>query len=80
MNVSVLPNVIAMEYSYESLGLTDILELITTKLKASKVTKVASVAFLLHTSEKVRVERSFTGILLWISIGNVVCGKEFEDC
>ena len=55
MNVSVLPNVIAMEYSYESLGLTDILELITTKLKASKVTKVASVAFLLHTSEKVRV-------------------------
>ena len=53
-----LPNVIAMEYSYESLGLTDILELITTKLKASKVTKVASVAFLLHTSEKVRVEVS----------------------
>ena len=55
-HVSVLPNVIAMEYSYESLGLTDILELITTKLKASKVNKVASVAFLLHTSEKVRIE------------------------
>ena len=50
---SVLPNVIAMEYSYETFGLDDILDQVAMKLKVTKVAKVASIAFILHTSEKV---------------------------
>ena len=50
---SVLPNVIAMEFSYETFTLDDILDQVEMKLRVSKANKVASVAFVLHTSEKV---------------------------
>ena len=49
---SVLPGVITMEYSYETFSVEDIMELIQIKFKVEKVAKVASIALVLHTSEK----------------------------
>lgn len=57
MYASVLPGVVAVEYSYESDSLHDILWLVRKSLTNPKTAagpqgKVASVAFVLHTSER----------------------------